>query len=103
MPFNFGDKNWAIRILVFFDLLYLAMAITFRWNPHTSDLGKDLWGVFMMSNGALFLILNTEGKRQAGIDIPPDNTTQTTATQSVEVKTTSTPVDPTQVPPKTGE
>ena len=96
MPFNFGDKNWAIRILVFFDLLYLACAIFFRWNPHTSDLGKDLWGVFMMSNGALFLILNTEGKKQAGLDIPPDNTTQTTATQSTTVTATSAPADPTQ-------
>ena len=102
MPFNFGDENWAIRILVFFDLLYLGCAILFRWNPHTSDLGKDLWGVFMMSNGALFLILNTEGKKQAGIDIPPDNTIQTTATQSTNVTTTSVPPDPTQAPPKEG-
>ena len=88
----FVGKNWAIGFLICFDLLFLALAITFRLDPRTQELGKDLWGIFLMVNGGLFLILNSAGKAQAGIDVPPGtDLTKTATTQKVEVTTITDP------------
>jgi hypothetical protein len=92
MSIRFDGKNWAIGFLVGFDVLFLALAIIFRLDSKTAELGKDLWGIFLMANGGLFLILNSAGKAQAGIDVPPGTDLSTTATtQKVEVTTTTDP------------
>ena len=94
MTIRFDGKNWAIGFLICFDLLFLGLAIVFRLDAKTTDLGKDLWGIFLMVNGGLFLILNSAGKAQAGIDVPEGtDLTKTATTQKVEVTTTT---DPTQ-------
>ena len=93
MSIRFDGKNWAIGFLIGFDVLFLALAIIFRLDAKTAELGKDLWGIFLMANGGLFLILNSAGKQQAGIDVPPGtdlNAVKTT--QSVEVTTTTDPI-----------
>jgi hypothetical protein len=89
--FHLDGKNWAIGFLIVFELVFLSLAILFRLDTRHADLGKDLWGIFLMFNGALFLILNTAGKSQAGLDVPPVDTTKVGTKQTVEVTTTPDP------------
>jgi len=94
MTIRFDGKNWAIGFLICFDLLFLGLGIAFRLRPATAELGKDLWGIFLMVNGGLFLILNSAGKQQAGIDVPAGtDMSKTETTQRLEV---TTKPDPTQ-------
>jgi len=69
--FDLTTKNWAIAIVLGLDLIFLAIAIVFSVRPEPSGLADKLWGIFMGSNGALFLILNADAKSGGDKPGPP--------------------------------
>lgn len=64
---DLSKKNAAISIILTLDMIFFSVAIVLSLSPHTKELGDKVWSVFMGANGALFLLLNAEAKRDAGI------------------------------------
>ncbi len=99
MTFDFDGKNWAIRIIFTLSMIFFVVAIVMSigFRPETKSMGQKVWEVFMMANGALFLLLNAEGKKQIGI---PDDTTDAKVEQSTTLtqETKVTTPDPEKVP-----
>ena len=92
MKLSFDGKNWAVQIIFFLDMLFFGLALALWMSPYHKDIAQKVWEVFMGANGALMLLLNAEGKKQTGIDVPPGtDTSQVTTKQTVEVTTTPDP------------
>ena len=72
MKLNLSTKNAAIAIVLGLDIVFLAVYIIFAIRGVPSGLADKLWGVFLGTNGALFLILNADAK--SGSDKPQDPT-----------------------------
>jgi hypothetical protein len=70
---DLSKKNAAVSIIFTLNVVFYVSWFATAIHPWTQPMSEKIWGLFMGSNTALFLILNTEAKKDAGIaDIPPD-------------------------------
>ena len=71
---DLSQKNAAISVIFTMDVVFFCCWILLGLPGRHPEMDDKLWTLFFAANQALFLILNTEAKKDAGIpDNPPPN------------------------------
>ncbi len=96
---DLSKKNAAISIIFTLDIVFfiVAIALSLGIRSTTRQLGDKVWAVFMGTQMALMVVLNSEAKKELGI---PDDTTDAKVEQSTSVtqETKVTTPDPEKAP-----
>lgn len=75
MKLDISHRSAAIVIIlsldVMFFLTWLGVMLLGMHNPPLQDVATKVFGVFMGANNSLFLILNTEARKEENPTPPP--------------------------------
>ena len=77
LKIDLSQKNAAISIIFTLEVVYFAVWLLLGLPGRHDPMDDKIWGLLMGVHSALFLILNTEAKKEAGMDSPQnENPTQ---------------------------
>lgn len=64
---DLSKKNAAVSIIFTLDMVFFVVWLLLGIRSLHLDMMDKVWGAFLGANGALFLLLNAEAKKDAGV------------------------------------